>query len=137
MYYKGEQGADMPSRGGKGHIPTSEELQQILRSWLESKGDPKCAVCAQRWTASITQDNVALQSVPNTRNTLSLLRWGNPDTRAQRQSMASRLRSLGQTLWALHTGSTKAVKITCDQCGNMVFFDAYKIGAMERPENPY
>ena len=49
----------------------------------------------------------------------------------------SRLRTLGQTLWALHTGSTKAVKITCDQCGNMVFFDAYKIGAIKRPENPY
>jgi hypothetical protein len=127
----------MPNRGSKGHIPTSEELQQLLRTWLESKGDPKCAVCGEPWTASLSGDNVSLQSVPHTRNTLSLLRWGNPDTRAQRQSTESRLRTLGQTLWALHTGSTKAVQITCNRCGNMVFFDAYKIGAMERPENPY
>jgi hypothetical protein len=126
----------MASRGGRGRIPTSEELHQHLRTWLESKGDPKCVVCAERWIASISEDNVALQSVPHISNTLSLLRWGNPDTCAQRQSTESRLRTLGQTLWALHAGSTKPVKITCESCGNMVFFDAYKIGVMERPESP-
>ncbi len=124
----------MPSRGGRGGIPTSEELRQRLRTWLESEEDPKCAVCAERWVASISEENVAIQSVPHVSNTLSLLRWGNPDTCAQRQSTESRLRTLGQTLWALHAGSTKAAKITCETCGNMVFFDAYKIGAMERPK---
>ena len=117
-------------------MPTSEELQQSLRDWLESRGDPKCAVCGERWASSVSEDNIALQSVPHTANTLSLLRWGNPDTRAQRQSTDSRLRVLGQRLWALHAGSTKAVKIACEQCGNMVFFDAYKIGALERPRTP-
>jgi hypothetical protein len=123
------------SRGDRGGIPTSGESQQTLRDWLQSRGDPKCAVCGERWTASISEDNVALQAMPHISNTLSLLRWGNPDTRAQRQSTESRLRTLGRTLWALHAGSTKAVKITCESCANMVFFDAYKIGVMERPES--
>ena len=125
----------MPGRGGRGRIPTSEELQQILREWLESRGDPECAVCGELWTASISEDNVALQAIPHISNTLSLLRWANPETRAQRQSTESRLRTLGQTLWALHAGSTKAVKITCERCANMVFFDAHKIGAMDRSES--
>jgi hypothetical protein len=118
----------MPDVGG---LPTSEELRQPVRTWLESKGNPKCAVCGERWIASLTEDNVALQGVPLMRSTFNLGIWRGPDT--QRLSTDRRLTKLGNLLHGFYAGSARAVRITCDNCGNMVLFDAYKIGLLERP----
>jgi hypothetical protein len=123
--------ANVPEEGG---LPTSQELQQPVTDWLQrwgGDGHPRCSVCGERWSASVAEGNVALQAVPHRRSTFKFSTWRGPNTK--RLSVDRMLTTLGDRLHSFHADSAPAVQITCTTCGNMVLFDAYKIGVLERP----
>jgi len=120
--------ANVPDKDG---LPTFEELQRPVREWLQQRGGdghPKCSVCGERWAASVTEDSVAIQAVPHRKNIFRLSVWKGANLGPERR--ATTLRELFQ---GLYRSSTPVVRITCHLCGNMVFFDAYKMGVLERP----
>ena len=123
-------------------IPPDEEIQGAVRRWLESHDDPKCAVCGESWSDSVSRENVELRDVPGLESTFGLLQWGNPDPpmgrepaeRRTERRMERRIKTLGQRLRAFYLSSARVVTITCHSCGNMIFVDAYKVGVLEPSE---